>query len=529
MIENTKCACGHNNPVGTILCEYCGKPLDEAIKNSEQTIENEMRYEGKARRSQTYTTSLFDKTWAFFSSVKVAIVLIVITLIASGIGTIFPQETFVPSSNPEGYYEDEYGLLGKWFYLIGFSDMYNSWWYILLLSMIGVSLVVCSLDRVIPLYKALNNQKVIKNTEFIKRQRISHVEKIVETEKEHKRTALIESLQQKRYNVSVEDDAILAEKGRISRWGPYINHIGLILFLFGVFLRFVPGWYLSETMWLQEEEVKKIPELPYYVKNERSLVEMYEPHELPPGSENQTNFVKEYQTDVTLYQKDDTTGKLTELKKGQILINHPFEYEDLLLYQSDLKAGQLSGLELAVIDKENEQEVGSFSVDLYDIKANQVYHANGLNVKVKSYFPDFELQGNQPITKSQKPNRPAFVIEVTDPKTKRQEVSWVISGMDFENPQDNQYNIQLKDFKLVNTAGLIVRVDRSLSVMLVGGIVSMIGLVMGFYWQHRRVWVRVTNNQIVIGGHTNKNWYSLRRDIQSVAETAGLKIKLVKE
>src|SRR3954466_10968607 len=106
-MENTKCVCGHNNPVGTILCEYCGKPLEE---DHDEKRPLEMRYEGKARRSQTYQTTWFDRVWNFFSSVKVAIILIIITLIASAIGTILPQERYVPSPDPAQYYVEQYGF-----------------------------------------------------------------------------------------------------------------------------------------------------------------------------------------------------------------------------------------------------------------------------------------------------------------------------------------------------------------------------------------------------------------------------------
>ena len=90
MIENTKCDCGHNNPVGTVLCEYCGKPLDEEID-----LPKQMRYEGRARRSQTASMSIVDRVWSFFSSVKVAIILIVITLVVAGIGTIRKRNLFL--------------------------------------------------------------------------------------------------------------------------------------------------------------------------------------------------------------------------------------------------------------------------------------------------------------------------------------------------------------------------------------------------------------------------------------------------
>lgn len=110
MINNTKCDCGHNNPVGTVLCEHCGKPLDEK-GDSDRPLE--MRYEGKARRSQTQKATLFDRIWNFFSSVKVAIWLILITLVVSILGTLLPQEQYIPSNRPEIYYPETYGFWGR--------------------------------------------------------------------------------------------------------------------------------------------------------------------------------------------------------------------------------------------------------------------------------------------------------------------------------------------------------------------------------------------------------------------------------
>lgn len=86
-MKQVKCECGHINPVGTVLCESCGRALQET-----QPPLADMRYDGSARRSQTYNKTIIDKIWNFFSSVKVGIWLIVITLAASAFGTIFPQE-----------------------------------------------------------------------------------------------------------------------------------------------------------------------------------------------------------------------------------------------------------------------------------------------------------------------------------------------------------------------------------------------------------------------------------------------------
>lgn len=528
MIENTKCECGHNNPVGTVLCEYCGKPLDESIKDKE-TFEKEMRYEGKARRSQVASSSLFDLLWSFFSSVRNAVIMILVALIAAGIGTIFPQEEFIPSRTPEIYYAENYGFLGELFYTLGFSRMYSSWWFFLMIAMIGISLVVCSLDRVIPLYKALKNQRVIKNTDFIIRQRISHQEALDQTRKTDTLDQLSQHLQKKRYKIRRDGDAILAEKGRISRWGPYINHIGLIIFLFALLLRYIPGWYLDDLVTLREGEMKKIPDTEYYVKNEKAFAEFYDPKEIPDSTKVEGNIVKKYQTDVSLYVQDQN-GQFKQVHKDSILVNHPMEYKGLSLFQSGMElTPKLGSMTLKVMNKKENHEVGTFTVDLSDMKLNQVYQVNQeLEIKIKEYYPDFDLENNQPITRSQDPNRPAFIFELTDKKQGITELSWVISGTDLdEQMKDNQYAINFGGLKFVNESVLQVRIDKRLPLVLIGGIISMIGLVMGFYWQHRRVWIRCTDGKIYIGAHTNKNWYSLRRELQQVTDQTDLKLRFV--
>lgn len=59
---------------------------------------------------------------------------------------------------PAEYYKQEYGFLGQLYYQLGFNNLYGSWWYMILIASIGISLVICSLDRVIPLYKALKSK-----------------------------------------------------------------------------------------------------------------------------------------------------------------------------------------------------------------------------------------------------------------------------------------------------------------------------------------------------------------------------------
>ncbi|MNU09085.1 ResB-like family protein [compost metagenome] len=50
----------------------------------------------------------------------------------------------------------------------------------------------------------------------------------------------------------------------------------------------------------------------------------------------------------------------------------------------------------------------------------------------------------------------------------------------------------------------------------------MLGLVMGFYWQHRRIWLRVDDGVLLWGAHTNKNWFGLRKECVWLLEHTGI-------
>lgn len=62
-MDKLKCECGHVNPEGTILCESCGKPIEENqhLDGNDKTKLLNMRYEGSARRSKTYSRTFVDK------------------------------------------------------------------------------------------------------------------------------------------------------------------------------------------------------------------------------------------------------------------------------------------------------------------------------------------------------------------------------------------------------------------------------------------------------------------------------------
>lgn len=528
-MEEVKCECGHVNPQGTILCESCGRLL-EGKEKEKQPID--MRYEGSARRSQTYNKTIIDKIWNFFSSVKVGVSLIIILLIASSLGTIFPQEMYIPPLLPASeFYGEKYGWLGKLYYDLGFHNLYSSWWYLILIAALGISLVIASLDRVVPLYRSLKNQRVSRHESFLKRQRMFSVS---DAELPEEATAKIKAkLAKKRYKLREENGDLLAEKNRFSRWGPYVNHLGLIIFLIGGMLRFVPGMYVDEILWLRDGETKLIPgtEGRYYLKNNQFIFEVYDKDKdekvFKDAISKVGTVVKNYQTNATLYERQGDiipgeTPKLEKVRDQSIQVNKPLKIDGYALYQVDYKLGEMSKMAFKLENKQTKEQFGDLVVDLYDPKMSYDL-GNGYKVEVMSYFPDFEFnEDGEPATKSRVPNNPAFIFNMITPDKPDGEVSFVAIRQNLEPLGENDYKMTFAGIETKNVTALTVRKDYTLWIIGLGGLIFMIGVVQGAYWNHRRLWIRRINGQIWTAAHTNKNWYGLKRELDEIFADSGI-------
>lgn len=523
------CECGHENPEGTNLCQKCGSPLTAEEKDKKIA---DMRYEGTAIRSKTYNKSIIDKIWNFFSSVKVGITLIILNLIAASIGTILPQEFYVSvatDAEKEAYYSDVYGWFGEIYYALGLSDLYSSLWFQILVLMLGVSIIVASIDRGIPLHKSLKNQRVKRHVNFMNRQRVVAQGEMSENTEET--LSLVEQkLKDLHYNVRREDNSIFAERGRFSRFGPYINHVGLIVFIIGVMLHLVPGFHVDESMWLREGETRAIPGMDgYFLKSEKFILETYDNDPQGEQLKQGVNVVaKNFQTNVVLYKQQEgavagQADDLVKVKDYEIRVNHPLKHEGFAMYQMDYRLNELKTMVFNLISKETEESLGQVSIDLTDPQKEYVLE-NDSKVVLMGYYPDFSgfIEG-VPQTATQTPNNPAFIFKMITPETPEGETSFVAIQQTLEPNGENLYKMKFSNVETRNMSGLTVRYDRTLPILFVGGFIFMIGVVIGSYWNHRRIWIeQEAGGSIRLAAHTNKNWVSVKKDLDALTSYAHL-------
>ena len=530
-MEKTQCQCRHVNPPGTILCESCGRSLTEKEQNSKLV---DMRYEGTARRSQTYNKSIIDKVWNFFSSVKVGVSIIVVLLLAAAIGTILPQEQYINvairnAETVKAYYADVYGSIGQIYHFLGFHDLYSSFWFIILVGMLAISLIIASLDRFVPLYRSLKNQRVLRHESFMNKQRIYGKGSAPEDVLQKAETKLKEL----KYNVKLDKNGLLAEKGRFSRWGPYVNHIGLIIFLFGVMLRMMPGFYVDETLWIREGETRAIPDAPGYALESKSFnLETYSGAEkdgaFSEAVDRVGNVAKNYQTDVILYKKPEESlpgavEDMERVKEYPIRVNEPLKFDGYAVYQMDFKQDELKAMTFALTNKKTEESFGEVTIDL--INPKDFYELeNGTTVELKGYYPDFSgFENGEPQTATPLPNNPGFLVEMTTPETPKGETSFILIKKTIEPFEENQYKMEFQNVETRDVSGLTIRKDKTLLILGLGGLIFMIGVAQGMYFNHRRFWIqRKANGEVILAAHTNKNWFALKKNLDQVSEYASL-------
>lgn len=156
---------------------------------------------------------------------------------------------------------------------------------------------------------------------------------------------LIKSKLKKRdYHVREENGKLLARKNRFSRWGPYVNHVELIIFLIGRMLRFVPGMYVVDVLWIRDGETSVIPGTngKYYLSSDKFIIETYKKDQEYKVFANTLSrvgdgkVVKNFQTNVTLYERKGEIAhaakpELKKVKEEQIRVNSPLKHNSYSL------------------------------------------------------------------------------------------------------------------------------------------------------------------------------------------------------
>lgn len=168
--------------------------------------------------------------WRQLTSMRTALVLLLLLAIASIPGSIFPQRSQNPLKVTE-YYKSNPDL-AKWLDRLSLFNVYSSSWFSAIYILLFISLIGCVVPRTWEHFKSaralppLTPKNLDRLEEFIE---------IQSTKSEAELLQIAESsLRSRRYRIRRLPDSIGAEKGFIRETGNLLFHLSLILLLVGV-------------------------------------------------------------------------------------------------------------------------------------------------------------------------------------------------------------------------------------------------------------------------------------------------------
>jgi cytochrome c biogenesis protein len=207
-----------------------------------------------------------------------------------------------------------------------------------------------------------------------------------------------------------------------------------------------------------------------------------------------------------------------------------------MAYQFDYKeTPMLLSVKPALKNKETGEVYGSFRLSMS--RPEKSYQVGPYTLKLKAYFPEFGLDDKGvPMTKSNEPKAPGFIFSITGPGLPPDGEPYIYFPREIDKAAFRQDEINgaigkklelsvgsMQDVEIsAYTSYLNIRVDRAMPFVWVGAAISMIGLVMGFYWNHRRIWLRIDERTLALGAHTNKNWFGMRKEVAHILGKTGI-------
>jgi cytochrome c biogenesis protein len=178
--------------------------------------------------SELGTTSLLRWMWRQLTSMRIALILLLLLGVAAIPGSIFPQRTQNPMKVQEFFIQNP--GLAIWMDRLKLFDVYGSPWFSAIYLLLFISLIGCVLPRTIDHLKAIGAKPPL-TPKFLDRMEFYSV---VEGNPSSALDTAEKWFKKNHFRVRREQDSIAAEKGYSRETGNLLFHLSLIVILIGV-------------------------------------------------------------------------------------------------------------------------------------------------------------------------------------------------------------------------------------------------------------------------------------------------------
>ena len=411
---------------------------------------------------------------------KFSILILALIAFASSFGS------FIEQDEPQNFYEENYPLekpiygfiSSKIILNLGLDHVYNTWWFLSLLLILGLSLIGCTLTRQFPL---VENSK-----EYFFRKQINSFLKLPFSIKLQNRFYLKEiillKLQKLNLFIYQKGDLIYGYKGLVGRISPILVHISLIIILMGSTLGAFKNFKAQEV--LPKGEV-------FHIQNPLKIGRLTP---LPNLTTRVNDFWVEYKNNkINQFYSNlsiiDNYGN--ELKNQTISVNNPIRFKDIDVYQSDWNL---------------------IGIRIKDIEQNKIYE-----------YPVFQLNKNAK----------AWITWINDSsKTLSVVFDQLENTFSIYNETGDFVEIKnigdsiTKNYKLVDllpSTGLLIKYDPSIRLIYLGFGLLMLTTLLS-YLPYTQFWVYENSKNIWIGSSTNRGKIQLEIEFENLIRETENKI-----
>jgi cytochrome c biogenesis protein len=414
----------------------------------------------------------FQKFFKIFIDLKFAIVLLLVIATLSSLGSFIEQDESI-SFYQQNYPIDKpiFGFIDFNFLLFfGLDRIYQSWWFILLLIFLVISLTSCTITRQFPLVK--NSKKELFKTTYKSFQNLPF---FIQTKKDYFfQENILLRLQNSDFSIFQKKNIIYVYKGLIGRISPILVHASLILILFGSFFGALKNVKAQE--FLPKGEIFRI----------QNLVKIGSLRTLPTLTIRVNDFWIDYEKNK-IHQFYSNLSILdnfgNELKNETISVNNPLRFKSFDVYQSDWN---LIGLRIKKINSTNIYEYPLFNID-NNSKTWITWIKNDKNI----YTIIFDKLQN--------------TFSIYDE-----------SGRFIENASLNEVIFNgISIIDILPSSGLLIKSDPSIPLIYLGFAGLMITTILS-YLPFTQLWLFQKNDYFWIGGNTNRGKIQLEIEFENL-------------
>ena len=266
----------------------------------------------------------------WISDLRVAIVLLLVIAVTSGVGTAIPQRE--PADLYHRLYDPQpwLGLLnGDGVLALQLDHVYSSGWFLGLLAWLALALLLCSWRRQWPALQA-----ALRWIDYSTPRQLSKLS-VAETLSTNTPKASLDQLagllQRQGWQIQRHDDRLAARKGLLGRVGPLLVHAGMVVLMLGAAWGALGGQraeqYLAPGRSLELMDSRGSSQLTL-------ALDHFSIQRDPAGRPEQ------FTSQLRILEGDGSGGSL--LKQAEISVNHPLRFQGVTLYQADWALATIS-------------------------------------------------------------------------------------------------------------------------------------------------------------------------------------------